>query len=102
MTKYSLAQLTVLEASPPELIRIAGEAGYDFVGLRLLEVTGGDAWPLANDARLMRESRINPGQTHMAERSHYERAPAANESGRPYASSSIRSSSFHCFAIRTT
>jgi sugar phosphate isomerase/epimerase len=57
MTKYSLAQLTVLEASPPELIRIAGEAGYDFVGLRLLEVTGGDAWPLANDARLMRETK---------------------------------------------
>lgn len=56
-TKYSLAQLTVLEASPPELIRIAAAAGYDFVGLRLLEVTGGDAWPLANDAELMRETK---------------------------------------------
>lgn len=57
MTAYSLAQLTVLEASPPELIRIAGNAGYDFVGLRLLEVTGGDAWPLARDPQLMRATR---------------------------------------------
>src|SRR4051794_12623268 len=57
MTKYSLAQLTVLDASPPELIRIAAAAGYDFVGLRLLEVTGGDAWPVATDARLMRDTK---------------------------------------------
>jgi len=57
MIKFSLAQLTVLHASPPELIRIAAAAGYDHVGLRLLEVTGGDAWPLATDARLMRETK---------------------------------------------
>jgi sugar phosphate isomerase/epimerase len=57
MTKYSLAQLTVLGASPPELIHIAAVAGYDFVGLRLLEVTGGDAWPLATNASLMRETK---------------------------------------------
>lgn len=57
MTEYSLAQLTVLEASPPELIRIASAAGYDYVGVRLLEVTGGDAWPLSTDAALMRETR---------------------------------------------
>ena len=29
MTKYSLAQLTALRASPPELVRIAAAAGYD-------------------------------------------------------------------------
>ena len=57
MTSYSLAQLTVLGASPPELIRIAAAAGYDHVGLRLLEVTGGDAWPIATDAALMRETK---------------------------------------------
>ena len=55
MTQYSLAQLTVLEASPPELIRIAAAAGYDLVGLRLLEVTGGDAWPLTTDPAMLRE-----------------------------------------------
>src|SRR4051812_23117374 len=57
MTKYSLAQLTALNASPPELVRIAGSAGYDCVGLRLLEVTGGDAWPLASDRQLMRDTK---------------------------------------------
>lgn len=57
MTKYSLAQLTVLTASPPELVRIAAAAGYDFVGLRLLEVTGGDAWPLASEPQLLRDTK---------------------------------------------
>lgn len=63
MTKYSLAQLTVLGASPPELIRIAAAAGYDFAGLRLLEVTGGDAWPLVSDPKLLRETRAMMQQT---------------------------------------
>lgn len=63
MTKYSLAQLTVLHASPPELIRIAASAGYDYVGLRLLEVTGGDAWPLVSDTRLMRETQAAMSNT---------------------------------------
>jgi len=34
--KYSLAHLTILDAPPPELIRIAARTGYDFVGLRLI------------------------------------------------------------------
>lgn len=63
MTKYSLAQLTALRASPPELVRIAAAAGYDYVGLRLLEVTGGDAWPLATDPQLLRETRAAMQQT---------------------------------------
>ena len=63
MSRYSLAQLTVLGASPPELIRIAAAAGYDFVGLRLLEVTGGDAWPLASEPKLLRETRAMMRQT---------------------------------------
>jgi sugar phosphate isomerase/epimerase len=57
MTEYSLAQLTVLGASPPELVRIAAAAGYDLVGLRLLEVTGGDSWPLVSDPILLRQTR---------------------------------------------
>lgn len=57
MTQYSLAHLTVLDASPPELTRLAAGAGYDLVGLRLLEVTGGDAWPLATDAALLRTTK---------------------------------------------
>jgi len=34
--KFSLAHLTILDAPPPALIRIAARAGYDFVGLRLI------------------------------------------------------------------
>jgi len=43
--------------SPPELVRIAGAASYDYVGLRLLEVVGGDAWPLATNAEMMRKTK---------------------------------------------
>src|SRR5437764_884265 len=63
MTEYSLAQLTALRASPPELIRIAAAGGYDYVGLRLLEVTGGDAWPLVSDPQLLRETRSAMSET---------------------------------------
>lgn len=66
MTKYSLAQLTVLHASPPELIRIAAAAGYDYVGLRLLEVTGGDSWPLVSDPNLLGETREAMASTGVA------------------------------------
>src|SRR5438093_665164 len=34
--KFSLAHLTILDAPPSELIRIAARTGYDFVGLRLI------------------------------------------------------------------
>lgn len=63
MTTYSLAQLTAVHASPPQLMRIAAATGYDHVGLRLLEVTGGDAWPLASDPRLLRETRTVMAET---------------------------------------
>jgi sugar phosphate isomerase/epimerase len=38
--KIGLAALTVLELSPPEQISVAAQAGYDFVGLRLIPVSG--------------------------------------------------------------
>ena len=54
---YSLAQLTVLEAAPPTLVRIASQAGYDGAGLRLLPATpGGVAYPLMDDAAQLRET----------------------------------------------
>lgn len=34
--QFSLAHLTILDAPPAKLIRIAARAGYDFVGLRLI------------------------------------------------------------------
>jgi sugar phosphate isomerase/epimerase len=54
---YSLAHLTAIRASPPRLVALAAGAGYDFVGLRLREVTPGDAWPLVEDGALLRETR---------------------------------------------
>ena len=38
--KIGLAALTVLELSPPDQVSVAAQAGYDFVGLRLIPVAG--------------------------------------------------------------
>ena len=37
----SLAHLTLIEQPPPALVRVAAEAGYDAVGLRIVPVTDG-------------------------------------------------------------
>jgi sugar phosphate isomerase/epimerase len=37
--KLSLSALTVLELTPPQMVTCAAQAGYDFVGLRLLPAT---------------------------------------------------------------
>jgi sugar phosphate isomerase/epimerase len=49
----SLAHLTMIHMSPPNLVAVAGRCGYRYVGLRLTEVTGGDAWPLLSDRALL-------------------------------------------------
>jgi sugar phosphate isomerase/epimerase len=55
---YSLAALTVLELSPPEMIEVAARAGYDAVGLRLIPATPEEHhYPLASDAGLLRQTR---------------------------------------------
>jgi sugar phosphate isomerase/epimerase len=54
----SLAHLTVLHASPPELIRLAARAGYDAVGVRMTQVTPNEhIWPLISDRTFFRETR---------------------------------------------
>lgn len=54
---YALAQLTALPLAPPALIGVAAQTGYQFVGLRLTEVTrGGDHFALHADRALMRET----------------------------------------------
>jgi len=56
--EYSLAHLTALHLSPPELVDAAASAGYCYVGLRLTRVAADDPmYPLATDAALMRETR---------------------------------------------
>ena len=59
---YSLAHLTVLSLSPPDLVDAAAAAGYRYVGLRLMKVTSEEPhYPLAYDPRLMRVTK-----THLA------------------------------------
>lgn len=59
---YSLAHLTALSLSPPELVDAAAAAGYRYVGLRLTKVTPQEPhYPLASDPALMRATK-----THLA------------------------------------
>ena len=47
----------MIDLSPPNLVAVAGRSGYRYVGLRLTEVTGGDAWPLLTDRTLLLHTR---------------------------------------------
>jgi sugar phosphate isomerase/epimerase len=53
----SLAHLTILHASPADLVALAGRCGFQYVGLRLTEVVGGDAWPLVSDPALLKATQ---------------------------------------------
>lgn len=51
----SLAHLTTVELSPPEMIRLAARVGYDAVGLRLIRVTPDTpGYPLMQDPAALR------------------------------------------------
>jgi sugar phosphate isomerase/epimerase len=54
---YSLAQLMALPYSPPRMIRLAAHTGCAAAGIRLLPTSpGGVAYPLMDDATLLRET----------------------------------------------
>ena len=56
--RFSLAHLTVIRLSPPQVIEVAARTGYDTVGLRLVggtEIT--PAYPLMDDKPLMRDAK---------------------------------------------
>ncbi|MGB0662111.1 MAG: sugar phosphate isomerase/epimerase family protein [Mangrovicoccus sp.] len=55
--RYSLAFLTVAELSPPDAVRVAAEAGFDHVGLRLLPSGTDGPYPLLTDDALLRDTR---------------------------------------------
>jgi sugar phosphate isomerase/epimerase len=58
MPIFSLAALTALELSPPQLIDVAAACGFEEVGLRLLPATpDGPAYPLMDDPVQMRETK---------------------------------------------
>ncbi|MEV4620574.1 TIM barrel protein [Asanoa sp. NPDC049573] len=61
---YSLAHLTALSLSPPELVDAAADGGYRYVGLRLTRVTAQEPhYPLATDPALMRTTKIRLAAT---------------------------------------
>jgi 4-hydroxyphenylpyruvate dioxygenase-like putative hemolysin/sugar phosphate isomerase/epimerase len=61
---FSLAHLTALSLSPPELVDAAAEAGYRYVGLRLTRVTPQEPhYPLATDPALMRTTKVHLAAT---------------------------------------
>ncbi|MEU8609530.1 TIM barrel protein [Actinoplanes sp. NPDC048791] len=61
---FSLAHLTALSLSPPELVDAAAEAGYRYVGLRLTRVTPQEPhYPLATDPALLRTTKLRLAAT---------------------------------------
>jgi sugar phosphate isomerase/epimerase len=56
---FSLAHLTLLDVPPPQLVRIAAAAGYDYVGLRTipLRLPGEPLYELHADPVLFRETK---------------------------------------------
>ena len=56
--EFSLAHLSALDLTPPELVMAAADAGYRFVGLRMVAVTpNGAAWPLWRDKATMASTK---------------------------------------------
>ncbi len=54
---FSLAQLTTLTLSPPEMVSLAHRCGYEVAGVRLLpSAPGGVAYPLMDQPDMLRET----------------------------------------------
>jgi sugar phosphate isomerase/epimerase len=63
--RISLAHLTLIDVPPAKLVRVAAEAGYDAVGLRIVPVTNGPDYsmragsaPLREVARILRDTGL--------------------------------------------
>ena len=60
----TLGPLTALSLTPPKLMDVAAAAGLDGIGIRMLPAApGGIAYPLMNDAALLRETRAAKAAT---------------------------------------
>jgi sugar phosphate isomerase/epimerase len=61
---YSLAHLTVLSLTPPQMVDVAARAGYDYVSLRLTRVTTQEPlYDLPHDKPMMRETKARLADT---------------------------------------
>lgn len=64
MNEFSLAHLTVLSLSPPEMVSVAARTGYQAVGLRLIAVTADSpGYPLMFDPPAMRDTKARLNDT---------------------------------------
>jgi sugar phosphate isomerase/epimerase len=62
--EYSLAHLTVLSLSPPQVVDVAARTGYRYASLRMTRVTAAEPlYDLARDRELMRETRARLDDT---------------------------------------
>ena len=62
--EFSLAHLTVLQSTPPEMVEIAAETGYDYVSIRMTAVTAGErTYPLMDDRNMMKEMKARMADT---------------------------------------
>ena len=60
--RVGIDHLTLLDISPPELVTIAGEVGFDSVGLRVAAATPGEEpWPMAVGSSML--EKPSAGQT---------------------------------------
>ena len=64
---YSLAHLTVLSLTPPQVVDVAARAGYRYVGLRMTRVTPDEVlYDLARDRALMKDTKARLAATGVA------------------------------------
>jgi sugar phosphate isomerase/epimerase len=64
MREYSLAHLTALSLTPPEMVDVAARTGYRYVGLRLNRITPAEVlYPLITDRALMKETKAHLAET---------------------------------------
>src|SRR5216683_3138786 len=64
MNEFSLAHLTVLSLSPPEMVNVAACTGYQAIGLRLIAVTADSpGYPLMFDPPAMRATKARLDDT---------------------------------------
>ncbi len=62
--KLALAQLMALDFSPPEMVRLAAEAGCQEAGIRMIAVVrGGVAYPLMDNPAMLRETQRAVAET---------------------------------------
>ena len=62
--QFSLAHLTTLGCTPPEMTYVAARAGYDFVSLRLIPMgVPGEAAFLPDDEEMIRQTKVALDET---------------------------------------